>query len=115
MNIDLHRINDPIFLADVFKNSRKICLNIYQVDCAEFLSAPGLAWQAALKKTYVKLGLLNDIDMLLIVEKGIRRSICHAIHRYAKTNKKCTLLPRLRVHPVLGRNALLNGTEHMRP
>ena len=50
MNIDLHRINDPIFLA-VFKNFRKICLNIYQADRAEFLSAPGLAWQAALKKT----------------------------------------------------------------
>ena len=26
--------------------------------------------------------------MLLIVEKGIKGEICHAIHRYAKTNKK---------------------------
>ena len=26
--------------------------------------------------------------MLLVVEKGIRGGICHAIHRYAKTNKK---------------------------
>ena len=26
--------------------------------------------------------------MLLMVEKGIRREICHAIHQYAKTNNK---------------------------
>ena len=38
--------------------------------------------------TEVKLELLTDIDMLLMVEKGIRCGICHAIHRYAKVNNK---------------------------
>ena len=51
-------------------------------------STPGLAWQADLKKTKVKLELLTDIDMLLIVQKGIKRGICNAIHRYAKANNK---------------------------
>ena len=37
-------------------------------------------------ETRVKLALLTDIDMLLIVEKGIMGGICHAIHKYAKTN-----------------------------
>ena len=46
------------------------------------------AWQVFLKMTEVELELLNDIDMLLIVEKRIRGGICHAIHRYAKGNKK---------------------------
>ena len=41
------------------------------------MSAPGLVWQACLKKTRVRLELLTDIDMLLIVEKGIRGGICH--------------------------------------
>ena len=59
--------------------------NIYELDPAYFLSAHGLAWQACLKKTGVKLELLIDNDMLLMVEKGI----CHAIHRYAKANNKC--------------------------
>ena len=36
----------------------------------------------------VKLELLTDIDMLLMVEKGIRRGICYAIHRSAKANNK---------------------------
>ena len=40
------------------------------------------------KKTKVKLELLTDIDMLLMVEKGIRGGICLAIHRHAKVNNK---------------------------
>ena len=65
-----------------------MCLGIYELDPARLLAAPGLAWQAALKKTKVKLGLLTDIDLLLMVEKGIKVGICHAIHQYAKANNK---------------------------
>ena len=36
----------------------------------------------------VKLELLTDIDMLLMVEKGIRGGICKAIRRHAKPNNK---------------------------
>ena len=65
-----------------------MCLNIYHLDPVKLLSAPGLAKQAALKKSEVKLELLTDIDMLFMVEKDIRGGICHAIHRYAKANNK---------------------------
>ena len=61
--------SDTVLLADLFENFRNICLEIYELDPAKFLSAPGLAWQAALKKTKVKLDLLTDINMLLMVEK----------------------------------------------
>ena len=64
-------------------------LKIYELHPARFLTAPGLAWEAALKKTKVKLELLIDIDMLLRVEKGIRGGICHPIYTYAKANNKC--------------------------
>ena len=37
------------FWLNVFENFRKMCLKIYHLDPAKFLSAPGLAWQAALK------------------------------------------------------------------
>ena len=48
-----------------------------------------LAWHAPLKTTKVKLDFLAaDIGMLLMIEKGIRGGICHAIHRLAKTTKK---------------------------
>ena len=85
---DLYVQNDTLLLADVFENFRNKCIKVYELDPAHFLSAPGLAWQACLKKTDVKLELLTDPDMLLMVEKGIRGGTCHAIHRYAKANNK---------------------------
>ena len=80
--------SDTFLLADVFENFRKKCIEIYDLDPAHFLSAPGIAWQACLKKTGIRLELLTNIDMLLMVEKGIRGRICHAIHSYAKANNK---------------------------
>ena len=80
--------SDTLLLADVFENFRGKCIEIYELDPAHFLSAPGLTWQACLKKTGVKIGLLTDIDMLLMVEKGIRGGMCQAIYSYAKANNK---------------------------
>ena len=85
---DLNVQSDTLLLADVFENFRNKCIEIYELDPAHFLSAPGLAWQACLKKTGVKLELLTDIDMLLMIEKEIRGGICQAIHRYAKAYNK---------------------------
>ena len=85
---DLHVQCATLLFADVFEDFRNKCIEIYELDPAHFLSAPGLTWQACLKKTEVKLELLTENDMLLMVEKGIRGGICHAIHRYAKANNK---------------------------
>ena len=41
-----------------------MCLKTYQLDPEKFLSVLGLAQQADLKKTKVKLHLLSDIDLL---------------------------------------------------
>ena len=40
------------------------------------------------KKTKIKLDLLTAINMLLMVENGIREGICHSVHQYAKANNK---------------------------
>ena len=85
---DLHVQSDTLLLADAFKKFWIMCLEINQFDPARSLTAPWLAWQAASKKTKVKLDLLTDINMLLMVEKGIRGGICHPSHRYAKANNK---------------------------
>ena len=80
--------SDTLLLADVFENFRNKCIEIYELDLTNFPSTPRLAWQACLKNTEVKLGLLTDVDMMLMVEKGIRGGICHAIHKYTKANNK---------------------------
>ena len=59
-------------LADGFQEFREMCLEIYQLDPGKFLSAQGLSWLAALKKTELELELLTDTDMLSEVKKGIR-------------------------------------------
>ena len=69
---DLFVQSDILLLADAFENFRKTFLEIYELDPQKILSAPELAWQTALKKTKVKLGLSYDMDILLMVEKGIR-------------------------------------------
>ena len=85
---DLYVQSDTLLLADVFKNFRNKCLEVYELDPAHFLSLPVLAWQACLKKTNIELELLTDYDMLLMVEEGIRGGICYSIHRFAKTDNK---------------------------
>ena len=85
---DLYVQSDTLVLADVYENFRVACINIYRLNPAHFLSTPGLTWQACLKKAGVKLELLTDNDMLIMVEKGIRGGMCHAIYRYAKANNK---------------------------
>ena len=85
---DLYVQGDTLLLGDVFENFRNMCLKVYEPDPAHFLSLPGLAWQAYLKKTSIALELLTDYDMLLMVEEGIRGGICHSTHRHAKANNK---------------------------
>ena len=78
--------SDTLLLADVFENFRDRCIDTYKLDPAHFLSAPVLAWQACLKRTEVKLELLTDNDTLMMVEKGVRGGMCHAVYRYATSN-----------------------------
>ena len=85
---DLYVRSDALLLADIFETFRQSCLENYELDPAHFVSLPGLAWQACLKKTNVELELLTDYDMLLMVEEGIRGGICHAVQRYAHANNK---------------------------
>ena len=85
---DLYVQSDTLLLAGVFENFRNIFIKVYKLDPAYLLSAPGLAWQACLKKTGVELELISDIDKLLMIEKGIRGGICHSICRHVKANNK---------------------------
>ena len=95
---DLYLKSDILLLTDVFENFRKMCLKIYHSDPAKFLSAPGLAWQVALKRSKVKLELLTDISMLLMVEKSIWGRICHptALAQVKAGNTSENLLNKIR-------------------
>ena len=85
---DLYVQRDTLLLVDVFENFRNMCIKVYELDPTHSLSALGLAWQVCLKKTQIELELVTNINMLLMVEQGIKGGVCHAIHRYAKPNNK---------------------------
>ena len=85
--LDLYVQSDTLLLVDVFENFRNMCLEKYELDPTYFVPAPGLAWQACLKKEGVKLELITDDDMLLMFEKGIRGWICQ-VYKYIKNYEK---------------------------
>ena len=69
--------SNTLLLANVFENFQNMCLEIYELEPAKPLSAPGLAWQRALKKGYSKIRSFNWFN-----------GICHSIYRYPKVNHK---------------------------
>ena len=85
---DLYLKSNVLLLADVFENFRATCLKHYNLDPAHYYTSPGLAWDACLKETGQHLQLLNDYDMLMMIERGIRGGITHISKRYAEANNK---------------------------
>ena len=70
---DLYVKSDTLLLADVFENFRDTCVKIYELDPAHFLSLPGLAWQACLKKTNIKIRIINRLRHVINGRKRNKR------------------------------------------
>ena len=87
---DLYLKTDVLLLADVIENFRKLCEKHYELDPAHFYTVPGLSWDAMRKITGIELDLFEEgqIDMLLMIEKGIKGGISNVFKRYAKANNK---------------------------
>lgn len=64
---DVYMQTDVAQVADVFENFRELCLRQYGLDPAHYLTAPGLAWDALLKKSGAELELLTDYDLHLFI------------------------------------------------
>ena len=103
---DTYLKTDVLLLADVFEAFRDTRLNNYGLDPTHFYTATGLAWPALLKTATeycehekrrkecelcpdeFRLGLLTNLDMLLMIEKGIWGGISQAVKRYARAHNK---------------------------
>ena len=87
---DLYLKTDVLSLCDVFEKFINTCLNYYVLDPCHYFSSPGSSWDAMLKMTKIELELINDINMHLFIEKGMRGGISYIAKRYSKANNKYT-------------------------
>ena len=85
---NLYNRSDVLLLCDVFENFRNVCKENYDLDSCWYYTAPGLAWDACLKLTEIKLELLSDPNMLHMFEKGIRGGISMIPTRHSKANNR---------------------------
>ena len=87
---DLYMKSDVLLLADVFENFRAMAIDTYKLDPAHYYTAPGLAWDSMLRCTGVQLKLLEDLDMYLMLESGIRGGVSVISKKWAKANNHYT-------------------------
>ena len=64
---DIYLKSDVRLLADFFEKIRAPCLAHYSLDAIHYYTAPGLAWDAALRMTHVSLEMIKYIDMCYIL------------------------------------------------
>lgn len=85
---DLYLQTDVLLLADVFQNFRLTCRKNYKLDPAFYLTSPSLSFDAMLLKTGVHLQLIDNLEILRMIQSGIRGGVCLCSTRYAKSNNK---------------------------
>ena len=72
---DLYLKSDVLRLSDVFENFIETCFQYYKLDPRHYYSAPAFSLNACLKMTVIELELISDVDMYLMIEKGLRGSM----------------------------------------
>ena len=89
---DLYLKTDVLLLCDVFEKFIRTCLEYYCLDPCHCFSSPGLSWDAMLNMTKIRLQRIDDTDMHLFIEKGIRGGISYISKRYAKADDNKTIM-----------------------
>ena len=89
---DLYLKTDVLLLCDVFEKFIATCLEYYSLDPCHYFSSPELSWDAMLKMTKIRPQKINDIDMHLFIEKGMRGGISYISKTYARTDDNNTIM-----------------------
>lgn len=89
---DLYLMTDVLILADIFETFRNECLDesLYGLDPANYFTSPGLAWDAMLKITRVKLDIITDMEKSRFIQEGIRGGLVQVSLRHVVAENKYT-------------------------
>ena len=74
-------------MCDIFEKFVGACLKDYGLDPCHYFSSPGRSWDAMLKMTGIQLEKINNIDVHLFVEKGVRAGVSYISKRYSKSDE----------------------------
>ena len=74
---DLYFKNDVLLLCDVFETFISVCLKDYGLDPSHYISSPSLSWDTMLKMMSIKLEKIDNIDVHLFLEKGVRGGVSY--------------------------------------
>ncbi|XP_050503415.1 uncharacterized protein LOC126882493 [Diabrotica virgifera virgifera] len=85
---NLYMKTDILLLAVVFETFRDTCFKTYGLDPGHYYTIPGFTWDAMLKYTGCHLETIQDVDMLLFYERGIRGGISQCCNRMGEANNK---------------------------
>ena len=85
---DLYLQTDVLLLTDVFENSRKKCLEDYQLDPAHYITSPNFSWDAMLLRTGIQLDLIHDEEIYKMIERGLRGGMTQVSVRKVEANNK---------------------------
>ena len=89
---DLYLKTDVLLLCDVFEKFISVCLKDYGLDLSHYFSSPGLSWNAMLKMTGILLEKINNIDVHLFLEKGMRGGVSYISKRYTKSDENTDIM-----------------------
>ena len=79
-------------LYDVFEKFIDVCLKDYGLDPCHYCSNPGFSWDAMLKMTGIRLEKINNIDVHLFLEKGMRGGISYISKGYSKSDENTDIM-----------------------
>ncbi|KAJ8912343.1 hypothetical protein NQ315_014710 [Exocentrus adspersus] len=85
---DLYLKTDVMLLTDIFEQFRATCHETYGLDPAHYYTLPGYTWDAMLKHTKCSLETIQDVDILLFFESGVRGGLSQCSNRYSIANNK---------------------------
>ena len=89
---DFYLKTDVLLLCDVFEKFISACLKDCGLDPCYYFSSPGLSWDAMLKMTGRKLEKINNIDVHLFLEKGMRGRVSYISKRYSKSDQNTKIM-----------------------
>ena len=89
---DLYLKTDVLLLCDVSEKVIGVCLKDYGLDPCHYFSSLGLSWDAMLKMTGIELENINNVDVHLFLEKGMRVGVSYISNRYSKSDQNTEII-----------------------